>query len=667
MKFGVCYYPEHWPEARWAEDARLMRDAGLEIVRIGEFAWAKMEPMNGRYDWSWLDRAIDTLAGAGLQIVLGTPTATPPVWLSQAEPEILRVDRNGRRRNHGSRRQYCPNSPVYRRYSRRIVQMMVGRYGRDPHVIGWQIDNEFGGGGTARCYCDQCANAFRLWLGAKYGSMSALNEAWGTIFWSQTYGNWEQIPLPDDSVNYKNPSHLLDYYRFASVSYTSYQQEQVDILRQQAPEQFVTHNFMGLYRDLDQFDLARELDFATWDNYPSGNPDRWRQMLYPPGSDWGQNDPIYAYDVGDPLISGLAHALTYALKDAPFWVMEQQAGYINWGDVNPWARPGTPRLWVWHAICAGADHIIYFRWRAALLAQEQYHSGLLRHDGTADVGYFDQLKLNQEKGLLDEISAAPLTAEVAILFSFDDLWALEMSPHRRDFDYLRHIFAYYQNLQRLGIPVKLLPLQADLSGYKLVIAPTLHLADETTAVSLHHYVHNGGTLLLGARSGFKLPDNRVTDQPLPGALRDLVGATVTTWRSLPLTTGLELRTQIPGLSGPATYWVETLTPETAEPLAAYADGSGAALTEHGVGNGRCLYLGFYPTGDQARALLTHLAGQLGIERIAHLPPGLLAARRGAYTILLNFTDGPLSAEVGERVVTVNGREVTVVKEAINPV
>jgi beta-galactosidase len=194
----------------------------------------------------------------------------------------------------------------------------------------------------------------------------------------------------------------------------------------------------------------------------------------------------------------------------------------------------------------------------------------------------------------------------------------------------------------------------------LVIAPSLHLADETTAVSLHQYVHNGGTLLLGARSGFKLPDNRVTDQPLPGALRDLVGATVTAWRSLPLSTGLELRTQIPGLSSPATYWVETLTPETAESLADYADGSGVALTEHGVGNGRCLYLGFYPTGDQAGALLTHLAGQLGIERIAHLPPGLLAARRGAYTILLNFSDGPLSAEVGEQVVAVNGREVAVV-------
>jgi beta-galactosidase len=280
------------------------------------------------------------------------------------------------------------------------------------------------------------------------------------------------------------------------------------------------------------------------------------------------------------VISGLAHALTYALKDAPFWIMEQQCGYINWGDVNPGVRPGTPRLWVWHALCAGADAIVYFRWRATLLAHEQYHSGLLRHDATADVGYFEQLRLAEEKALLDEIAAAPLEADVALLFDFDDLWALAMSPHRRDFDYLRHLFVYYHALQQLGIPVKLAPRHADLSGYKLVIAPSLHLADEATAVHLHHYVSQGGTLLLGVRSGFKQPDNRVTDQPLPGALRDLAGATVTAWQSLPLPVGLPFQSAIPDLAGPATYWVETLQVATAVPLATYDDGS-AALTEHG--------------------------------------------------------------------------------------
>ncbi len=662
MNFGVCYYPEHWPEARWAEDARLMREAGLDIVRIGEFAWAKMEPENGRYDWAWLDRAIDTLAGAGLQVVLGTPTATPPVWLSRAHPDILRLDSNGRRRNHGTRRHYCPNSPTYREYSRRIVAAMSDRYSADPRITGWQIDNEFGGGKTARCYCDHCATAFRDWLRARYGDIDILNEAWGTIFWSQTYNDFDQINPPNDEVNYKNPSHLLDYYRFSSDSFVTYQQEQVDILRQANPQQFITHNFMGLYRDLDQFDLAAALDFATWDNYPTGNPDRWRQLLYPPGADWNRTDPTYAYDVGDPLITGMAHGLTYGLKEAPFWVMEQQCGHINWGDVNPWVRPGTPRLWVWHAIGEGADALVYFRWRATLLAHEQYHSGLLRHDGSADVGYFDQLKLAQEKALLDEIAAQPLAADVAILFDFADLWALQMNPHRKDFDYLRHVFVFYAALRRLGVGVKLVSHHADLSAYKLVIAPSLHLADEAAASTLHDYVAGGGALLLGVRSGFKRPDNRVTDAPLPGALRALCGATVSTWRSLPVGVTMPFRGEIAGLDGAAGYWLETLNVDTAVSLAAYADGSGEALTTNVVGKGRCLTLGFYPKPEQAEALLRHLAGELGIAATLVLPPGLLACRRGQYAILLNFSDEPLTTVIANQTITVKGRDVAVISQ-----
>ncbi len=662
MKFGVCYYPEHWPEARWATDARLMGEAGLEIVRIGEFAWAKMEPEDARYDWDWLDRAITTLADAGLQVVLGTPTATPPAWLTRAHPDILRVDAAGLRRNHGTRRHTCPNSPTYRRYSQRIVAAVSARYSADPRIIGWQIDNEFGGGKTARCYCDNCALAFRRWLHAKYGDIAALNDAWGTIFWSQSYNSFDQINPPNDEVNYKNPSHLLDYYRFSSHSYVSYQQEQIDILRAANPDQFITHNFMGLYRDLDQFDLAASLDFVTWDNYPTGNPDRWRQLLYPPGEDWRRNDPTYAYDVGDPLITGMAHALTYGLKDAPFWVMEQQCGHINWGDANPWVRPGTPRLWAWHAIGEGADAIVYFRWRATLLAHEQYHSGLLRHDASADVGYFDQLRLAREKALLDEIAAQPMMAEVAILFDVADLWALQMNPHRKDFDYLRHIFVFYAALRRRGVGVKLVSRQADLSPYKLVIAPSLHLADEAAANTLQDYVAGGGALLLGVRSGFKRPDNRVTDAPLPGALRALAGVTVTSWRSLPAGVTLPISGEVAGLDGAVGYWVETLETDTAVPLIAYAGGEGAAFAVNGVGNGRCFTLGFYPMLQQAVALMGYLVGELGLAAIPNLPPGLLACRRGPYTILLNFTDEPLTAVLGNRSISVNGRDVFVVQQ-----
>lgn len=639
-----------------------MRAAGLDMVRLAEFAWAKMEPSPGVYDWGWLDRAIATLAAAGLQIILGTPTATPPAWLTATYPDCLRMDSNGRYRQHGSRRHTCPNSPTCRRESQRIVSAMAQRYASHPALIGWQIDNEFGGGKTARCYCPQCAAAFRTWLQDRYGSLAALNEAWGNVFWSQTYSDWTQIHLPDNQIDKPNPSHELDYFRFCSDSYVAYQQEQIDVLRQTAPHHFITHNFMGLYRDLNQRDLAAPLDFATWDNYPTGNPERWRVMLYPPGMDTQRCDPVYAYDAGDPIITGMAHALTRGLKQAPFWVMEQQCGHINWGAENPGVRHGTPRLWVWHAVAEGADAVVYFRWRATLLAHEQYHSGLLRHDASPDVGWADQQVLLAEKDLLDAIAAAPYQAEIALLFDFDDTWAIQLQPHRADFGHLRHLFVYYHALQQMGIPVDVVSAQADLRPYKLLIAPTLHLADAATAARLDDYVQAGGTLLLGVRSGFKTPSNLVTDASLPGALRSLAGVRVTSWQSLPADMGWEVETAVPHLIGPATYWTETLETETAVPLAHYRETGAAALSENRVGPGRVFYLGWYPTGAQATALLQHLTDLLHIRRLDGLPTGVLAVRRGPFTVLLNFTDQPQKVALGHQDVQLAARDVKVARE-----
>ncbi len=658
MKFGVCYYPEQWPEERWATDARMMREAGLEMVRIAEFAWAKMEPADGRYDWEWLDRAIETLAAAGLDVILGTPTAAPPAWLSHAHPDVLRMDANGRTRQHGTRRHVCPNSPTYRRYSRRIVREMVQRYGREPGIIGWQIDNEFGGGKSGRCYCPHCAAAFRAWLQTRYGDITALNDAWGAVFWSQTYGDWAEIMPPDDRIDKKNPGHLLDYYRFCSDSIVSYQQEQIDVIRSGAPGRFVTHNFMGLFRDVNQFDLAAPLDFATWDNYPTGNPERWHGRLQPPEP----TDPIdYAHDAGEPIITGMAHDLMRGLRQRPFWIMEQQCGHINWGELNPGIQPGTVRLWCWHALAHGADAILFFRWRASLFAQEQYHSGLLRHDGRADVGLADLQMMVAEQGQMRHLTTQPVHTEVAILCQYDDLWALQEQPHRADFDYWRHSYAFYHALQRMGIPAILVPATADLSPYKLVIAPTLHLATPEITAALQHYVAAGGHLLLGVRSGFKTGSNLVTAVPLPGLLRELTGVTVTDWQSLPLSTDWELHSQLPGLTGPASYWVESLRVDTAVPLAHYGNGA-TAMAQNSVGDGRVTTLGFYPTMAQATAVLRHLIAQAHITPLAdELPPGLVAARRGEVTILLNFAARPLTAIINQQPVTVPARNVTLIE------
>ncbi|MFO7661395.1 MAG: beta-galactosidase [Chloroflexota bacterium] len=658
MNLGACYYPEQWPEKRWPVDARLMVEAGLELVRIAEFAWAKMEPSPGTYDWDWLDRAIDILARAGLQVILGTPTATPPAWLTQAYPDSLRVDSNGRRRKHGSRRHACVNHGGYRDHSRRIVRAMAERYGRDPRIIGWQIDNEFGGGKTARCYCKACAARFRRWLRDRYQTLDALNEAWGAVFWSQTYSDWEQVQLPDETIDKANPSQELDYYRFASESYVEFQLQQIEILRANTSG-FITHNFMGLYRDLDQFDLARPLDFVTWDNYPTGNPDRWRSILYPPGRDTRRNDPLYAYDAGDPIITSMAHALMRGLKGAPFWIMEQQCGLINWGEVNPGIREGTTRLWTWHALAEGAEACLYFRWRPTLFAQEQYHSGLLRHDGEPAQGLRDVESMRGERGLMAAVAAEPWRAEVAMLIDYDDLWALELQPQRRGFHYLRHLFVYYEVLQKLGVAVDLVSTRADLNGYKMVLAPTLHLPDETVVNHLSDYVHGGGTLLLGLRSGFKTPTNLVTGRPLPGLLRPLSGLTVTSWQSLPDGIEVELSTDIPGLDGGATIWYETLEPDMAAVIGRYETGE-AALCEHTLGAGRVTTVGWYPTPEQAGALLDHLLAQCAMTPATVPPPGCLVLRRGPYTILLNFSEQAHAVEIKDTSIDLPPREVWVI-------
>jgi beta-galactosidase len=670
MKLGVCYYPEHWPQERWPLDAQLMRQAGLSLVRMGDFAWALIEPGEGEFTWNWLDRAIEVLSAEGLQVVLCTPTASPPPWLCRAYPEVLPVDAQGRRRRPGSRRHYCPNSPTYRRHTARIVAAMAARYGGHPAVLGWQIDNEFGCHDTARCYCETCALAFRSWLEAKYESIDALNEAWGTVFWSQVYGEWSEIDPPNLTIAEPNPSHVLDYYRFSSDAFVTFQQLQISALQRHISErQLITTNFMGQFGDLDYHDLADPLDLVTMSSYPTGHGEA-RSSLYMPSS----VPPVFAYDVGDPHVTGLAHTLMRGFKpQRPFWVMEQQAGNVNWSRYNTGIRPGTVRLWTWHALASGAEAVLYFRWRAGRYAQEQFHSGLLHHDASPAVGYTDLEVMKAERPLMSEIASAPHKAQVAFLLDYDSLWAVRLQPHHCDFDAMRHLFVYYRALQRLGLPADVVSVETDLSSYKLVIVPTAFVATEGLARSLTAFADGGGTVLLGVRSGFKTASNQVTDRLLPGLFRELVGVTVSDWHALAPGVSYDLDATIPGLVGPATVWAEALNPAVADPqssapapqvLARYTAGpfrSYGALVERQVGAGRALYLGWHPNGPQAEALLAHLASRAGVHSLAVVPEGLIASRRGPHLILLNFTDEPLTAEVRGATVTVGSRDVQVIR------
>ncbi len=659
MRFGVCYYPEHWPAERWPVDADLMRQAGLSIVRIGEFAWAQMEPAENRFDWGWLDRAIETLAAEELQIVLCTPTAAPPAWLCQSYPDVLPVDEQGRIRRFGSRRHYCVNSPAYQRHTERIVMALARRYGEHPAVIGWQIDNEFGCHDTTRCYCEACVLAFRRWLEDRYGTLDALNEAWGTAFWSQHYGRWDQIEPPNLTVAGPNPSHALDYYRFSSDSNVAYQQLQIDLLRWHVGGRFITTNLMGAFSDLDYHALARPLDLICWDSYPTGYAEMTAGQLYGPDD----RRPALAFDVGDPAVTGFCHDLTRGTKQAPYWIMEQQCGQINWSQHNTGVDSGALRLWAWHALVSGAEAMIFFRWRTPLFGLEQYHSGLLGHDGAPGVGYADLIGMQPDRELMDRVAAHATEPQIAMLLDYQDLWAIQLHPHRRGFSYLRHLFVFYQALQQLGLDVDIVSPRADLGHYKLVIAPTAHIGSEHLAASLADVATGGGTVLLGVRSGFKTQSNRVTDQALPGVFRELAGVTVTEWRSLPPGISYDLTSEIPALRDPAGLWVEALAGD-AEALARYSScpfADRAALTENRVGAGRVLYLGWYPAVEQVIALLRHLAAQRAIAAPAgRLPDGVIVSQRGPYTVALNFADRPVSVSLAGRETVVQSRDVQIV-------
>ncbi|HEX5826666.1 MAG TPA: beta-galactosidase [Candidatus Limnocylindrales bacterium] len=683
MRLGTSYYPEHWPETRWAVDARGMADLGLRVVRMAEFSWARLEPAPGELDLAWLDRAIDVMAAAGLEVMLGTPSATPPAWLTRAEPEILLVDAEGRRRNHGGRRHACPSNESFRDHVRRIVTVLGERYGRDERVTAWQIDNELGGSGSARCHCDASAAAFREWLRARYGSLDALNHAWGTMVWSQRYTAWEQITPPILQLNEPNPSHALDFRRFSTDAHAGLAALQVAMLRDLAPGRPTFTNFMGPFTGLDPFTIAATLDVAGWDSYPTGNVERWAGPCYGDEPVPARGRP-YAYDVGDPYLTGFAHDLTRGLLDRPFWVTEQQAGHINWARQNPEPRPGTARLWTWHAAFAGADTCLYYHWQAAVMGQEQYHSGLLRHDGSPDEGHREVARVVAEldgPSGLAAVTAAPPRPAVALLVSWDDLWALELQPHRAGFTALRLAFAWYRALARLGVDVDLVPSDPDhrraverrqLTGYRVVVAPTVHLVGDRLAGDLAGAVDAGAHVFLGVRSGFKEPSSLVTTLPLPGRLRALAGTAVRGWEGMPPGLEYPLRRVAAGGAGgadahAATAWAEALEPDPGtEVLLDYAEGrleGRAAVTTRAHGNGRVTYVGVHPTVPLALALLEPALDAAGVRRLASaarpLPDGILAGRRGDLLVALSFRDEETVVEIDGEAFAVPARGVVV--------
>jgi len=601
LHLGAAYYPEHWPEDRWSEDIRLMREAGLTVVRMGEFAWSTLEPTAGEFHFEWLERAIAKLAAAGIASVLGTPTAAPPAWLVQQHPDLLAEDESGQRVQFGNRCHYCVNSPEFHAATRRIVGAMANHFGSNSNIIGWQIDNEF----NRVCTCERCQRLLQQFLARKYGSLDVLNEHWSTRYWSQTYSAWEQIPIP---IGPHNPGLMLEFKRFITESYRQYQRLQIDLIRPHlAPDIWITHNFMGWYDGYDHYEMSADLDMVSWDWYVAS----------------GHHDY---------LTSGATHDLTRGFKRHNFWLIETQPGNVNWAPINNSTNKGEARAMAWHAVAHGADAILYWQWRSALGGQEQLHGTLVDQSGQPRPFFEEAQQLGHEFAAASSllVDSNPV-AEVAMLNSYDSRWSIQWQSHHCDFDYVTHFNHYYRPLTARNIAIDIISADAPLDGYKLVIAPTLLMLNEARAARLKAFVENGGQLVLTIRSGMKDDYNALLPRRQPGDLTEMAGAEVEDYyvllKPVPVTGKW--------FSGSSRLWAERLKvcndPRT-QVIARYGTSNGwldgqAAVTSHLYGKGCVYFIGAYLDEASQQLLLDRIAQASGIRPALETPVGVEARKR----------------------------------------
>ena len=600
---GTDWYPEQWPESRWEEDLRLMEAARIKVVRISEFAWSMMEPSEGQFHFDFFDRAIALAAKHGIVTVVGTPTAAPPAWLTQKYPETLRIEENGQRATHGNRAQASPTSPKYRELCRRIAEQMALHFGHNPNVAGWQIDNEYGY--AQMSYDDGTKAKFQGWLKDKYKTLDNLNTHWTTSYWSQTYDNWSEIPIPTGP---HNPALMLEWKRFVTHEYDEYQRNQIDVIRKNSDaRQFITTNFMGFFDGYDHHILSEPLDFASWDDYV------------------GTGHLDYSYN-------GLAHDLTRGFKRKNFWVIETQPGAVNWSPLNNFLNKGEVRAMAWQAIAHGADEVGYWQWRSALNGQEEYHGTLVGADGTPVPLYEEISQMGREFSATQDVFRGTTPAsEVALLYSYDSHWAVQFQKHTQKYDERGVLKSYYAGLRKLAQSVDVVSPHAPLAQYKLVVAPSLNVVPKDLADHLLQYAHDGGHLVLGPRSAMKDETNALLPQRQPGYLLDALGGRVEQYYAL------EKDFPVSGTwgSGQASVWAEQLKTSAidAQVLLRYGKSNGwlddqpAAITRP-YGKGRITYIGAVLDEKLTNTATDWMIQQSGVKLVfGTVPDGVEVSRR----------------------------------------
>ena len=591
IPYGGDYNPEQWPEPVWDDDHRLFGRARIDTLTVGVFSWSLTQPAPDTYDFTALDRILDRAAAEGRQLCLATGTAALPPWLARAHPEVNRTDFEGRRHHYGQRHNFCPSSPEFKRAATAVAARIAERYADHPALLAWHIGNEYGGA----CYCELCAEAFRVWLRARHDTLDALNEAWNTTFWSHRYTGFDEIEPPSAlTEHWRGPDHTafqgitLDYLRFTTDALLGCFLAEKEAIRAHSADTPVTTNFMGMYRPLDYHRWAPHLDFASWDSYP----------------------PLDA----PPTWPALAHDLMRGLKEgAPFWLMEQTPSTTACRDVNPLRRPGELRLATFQAIAHGADAVLYFQMRASRGACEKYHGAVIGHAGRDDTRVFREVsELGRELELLGDTSLGARTpARTALLFDWDSWWALEISDGpSRLVRYQEQVHTYYRAAREAGADVDVVPVTADLTPYDVVLAPVLHMVKGDLAARLEAVAARGGTVLTTFLSGRVDEHDRAFLADVPGPLAPLMGVRVDEWDARPQDVVQPVAWA--GDGGPsveARLVFEIVLPRGAEPVGTYqADfyAGTPAVTRHPFGE----------RGGEGWYVATALDAA-GVDRVVH--------------------------------------------------
>ncbi|WP_026941417.1 beta-galactosidase [Hellea balneolensis] len=606
MKLGTCYYPEHWPQEMWEGDAARMVEMGITHVRIGEFAWSRIEPSRDNFKWDWLDKAIDVLASAGLQITMSTPTATPPKWLVDETPDMLAYTADGQPRRFGSRRHYCFSSQTYRAESRRITEAVLKRYVANPAITSWQTDNEYGCHDTVESYSPWAEKAFQKWLEAKYKTIGVLNAAWGTVFWSQEYQDFGQIQFTDRTVTEANPAHRLDFQRFSSDQVISFNKEQTDIIREHTKAD-ITHNVMGHFTAFDHYKLGADLDITTWDSYPLGFMDQeW----------WTDAQKLRWMRSGHPDFAAFHHDLYRACSKGRWGVMEQQPGPVNWAPNNPAPRDGMVGLWALEAAAHGAEYCSYFRWRQAPFAQEQNHAGLYDSNNHLAQGGVEAKAAHEVLEKLGELK--PHRAEVALIFDYEAKWMFDIQPQGTGWHYEKICFEFYTTLRRMGLSVDIISPHQELTGYNLAIAPSLPVMPITL---LSRAKQAGTKLFFGPRSGTKTADYQIPEQSPLSAIHHR--------RSESLREGSLLEIEMDEQFYRSKIWRDFID-ESENVKARFEDGLPAFVETEDYD-----YLATWPEPKWLRALLRQVLNQQNIETF-WLPKDLRLRRTDSAVFAFNY-------------------------------